>query len=49
VVKVGGFLGMDSKYVVVPYSSFVVHDKQMMLAGATKESLKSLPAFKYSS
>jgi PRC-barrel domain len=49
VLSVGGFLGMDSKYVVVPYSSFVVHDKQMMLPGATKASLKSLPAFKYSS
>ena len=49
VVSVGGFLGMASKYVVVPYSLFVVHDKQMMLPGATKESLKSLPAFKYSS
>jgi hypothetical protein len=43
VVSVGGFLGMDSKYVGVPYSLFVVHDKQMLLPGATKESLKSLP------
>jgi hypothetical protein len=49
VVSVGGFLGMDSKYVGVPYSLFVVHDKQMLLPGATKESLKSLPEFNYSS
>jgi hypothetical protein len=49
VVSVGGFLGTDSKYVVVPYSLFVVHDKQMLLPGATKESLKSLPEFNYSS
>jgi hypothetical protein len=49
VLSVGGFLGMGTKYVVVSYSSFVVRDKQMVLPGATKESLKSLPAFKYSS
>jgi hypothetical protein len=47
VLSVGGFLGMGTKYVVVPYSSLVVHEKQMMLPGATKDSLKSLPEFKY--
>lgn len=47
VLSVGGFLGMGSKYVVVPYSALEVHDKRMMLRGATKESLKSLPEFKY--
>jgi hypothetical protein len=40
---------MGTKYVVVSYSLFVVRDKQMVLPGATKESLKNLPAFKYSS
>jgi hypothetical protein len=49
VLSVGGFLGMGTKYVVVSYSLFVVRDKQMVLPGATKESLKNLPAFKYSS
>jgi hypothetical protein len=48
VLSVGGFLGMDVKYVVVPFSEFEVHDKQMLLRGATKESLSSLPDFKYS-
>ncbi|MEJ0093882.1 MAG: PRC-barrel domain-containing protein [Methylocella sp.] len=43
VLSVGGFLGMGSKYVVVPFSSLRVQDKQMMLPGATKDSLKSLP------
>ena len=47
VLSVGGFLGMGTKYVVVPYNLFEVHDKQMVLPGATKESLKSLPEFKY--
>jgi hypothetical protein len=43
-----GFLGTGTKYVVVPYSSLQVRDNKMVLAGATKESLKSLPEFKYS-
>ena len=49
VLSVGGFLGMGTKYVVVPYSALEIRDKRMVLPGATKESLKSLPEFKYSS
>ncbi len=47
VLSVGGFLGMGTKYVVVPYSSLEIKDKQMLLRGATKDSLKALPEFKY--
>ena len=47
VLSVGGFLGMGTKYVVVPYSALQVRDKKMMLPGATKDSLKALPEFKY--
>src|SRR5580700_221221 len=47
VLSVGGFLGMGSKYVVVPFSSLQVKNKQMVLPGATKDSLKALPEFKY--
>lgn len=47
VLSVGGFLGMGTKFVVVPYNSLEVRDNKMVLTGATKESLKSLPAFKY--
>jgi PRC-barrel domain len=47
VLSVGGFLGMGTKYVVVPYSALQVRDKKMVLPGATKESLKALPDFKY--
>ena len=47
VLSVGGFLGMGTKFVVLPYNSLEVRDKKMVLIGATKESLKSLPAFKY--
>ena len=38
---------MGSKYVVVSFNSLQVKDKQMVLAGATKDSLKALPEFKY--
>ena len=37
VLSVGGFLGMGSKYVVVPFSSLEVQDKKMVLRGATKD------------
>ena len=46
-LSVGGFLGMGTRYVVVPYSSLTVRDKKMMLTGAIKVSLKALPEFKY--
>jgi len=47
VLSVGGFLGIGSKYVVVPFSSFVIRDKQLVLPDATKDSLKSLPDYAY--
>ena len=47
VLSVGGFLGMGTKYVVVPFNSLQVKDKRMVLPGATKDSLKALPEFKY--
>ncbi len=48
-LSVGGFLGMGTKYVVVPFNSLQVRDNKMVLAGATKKSLKGLPEFKYNS
>jgi len=48
VLSVGGFLGIGTKYVVVPYNSLEVQDKRMLLRGATRESLKTLPDFIYS-
>jgi hypothetical protein len=47
VLSVGGFLGMGTKYVVVPFNSLRVQDNKMVLPGATKDSLKELPEFKY--
>src|ERR1700693_2851318 len=47
VLSVGGFLGIGSKYVVLPFSSLQLKNKQMVLPGATKDSLKAIPEFKY--
>lgn len=49
ILSVGGFLGMGNKLVVVPSSMLQVVGKDLILPGATKESLKALPEFKYAS
>jgi sporulation protein YlmC with PRC-barrel domain len=49
VLSVGGFLGIGTKYVVVPYNSIQIVEKKLILPGATKDSLKALPEFKYAS
>lgn len=47
VISVGGFLGVGSKYVVVPANLLVVQNDQMTLTGASKDWLKALPEFNY--
>jgi hypothetical protein len=48
VLSVGGFLGLGTKYVVVPFTALQVKDKtHMILPGATKDSLTGLPEYKY--
>jgi hypothetical protein len=47
ILSVGGFLGMDSHYVAVPYENLSFVDSKPVLRGATKESLKMLPEFRY--
>ena len=49
VLSVGGFLGLGTKYVVVPFTSLKIFDKKMVLPGGTKDALKALPDFKYAS
>jgi hypothetical protein len=49
VLSIGGFLGMGSHLVAVPYDSLKVVDKTFVLPGGTKEGLKMLPEFKYAS
>jgi hypothetical protein len=49
VLSVGGFLGVGDKLVVLPYEQMRTDGKKIMLPGATKDSLKALPDFKYAS
>jgi sporulation protein YlmC with PRC-barrel domain len=48
VISVGGFLGVGSKLVAVPFHALrTVKEERLMLPGATKETLKDLPEFRY--
>jgi hypothetical protein len=47
VLSVGGFLGMGTRLVVVPYDTLKFADNKVILPGGTKEGLKMLPEFKY--
>jgi PRC-barrel domain len=47
VLSVGGFLGMGTRLVVVPYDTLKFADNKVVLPGGTKEGLKMLPEFKY--
>jgi PRC-barrel domain len=47
VLSIGGFLGMGTHLVVVPYDTLQFTGNKIMLPGGTKEGLKTLPEFKY--
>jgi hypothetical protein len=47
VLSIGGFLGMDTRLVVVPYDNLTLVDNKIVLPGGTKDTLKMLPEFKY--
>jgi hypothetical protein len=49
IIEVGGFLGIGSRLVAVPYTSLQISadGKRITLPNATKEQLKSLPEFHY--
>ena len=47
VLSIGGFLGMGTHLVVVPYDTLKFAEKEVMFPGGTKEGLKMLPEFKY--
>jgi hypothetical protein len=49
IIEVGGFLGLGSHLIAVPYSSLQISDggRRIVLPGATKEHVKDLPEFKY--
>ena len=49
IIQVGGFLGIGSRLIAVPYSSLQISEegKRIVLPGASKEHVKDLPEFKY--
>ena len=47
VLSIGGFLGIDTHLIVVPYDSLNLVDNKIVLPGGTKDTLKMLPEFKY--
>ena len=52
VIDVGSFLGIGGKYVLIPFDSISVqqdgkNSQILIVPGATKDALKSLPEFKY--
>ena len=49
VLSVGGFLGVGDRLIALPYEQMRTDGKKIMLPGATKDSLKALPEFKYAS
>jgi sporulation protein YlmC with PRC-barrel domain len=47
VVSVGGFLGMGSKLVSVPFDQLKIENDKVVMPGATKASLESMPEYHY--
>ena len=47
IVGVGGFLGVKRHHVAIPVEDFKPQNDAFLLAGATREAIKSLPAFDY--
>ncbi len=45
VLSVGGFLGVGSRLVAVPFSQLQIQPDKVVLPGATKVSLENLPAY----
>lgn len=47
VLSVGGFLGMGSKLVSVPFNQLKVENDRIVMPGATKASLTGMPEYKF--
>lgn len=47
VISVGGFLGIASKLIEVPYAQIRMQDNRLVMPGASKDQLKQLPQYKY--
>jgi hypothetical protein len=49
VISVGGFLGMGSKLVSVPFDQLRIENDRIVMPGATKTSLQDMPEYRYTS
>jgi hypothetical protein len=47
--SVGGFMGLGTRYVVVPFTSLKDVDKKIVLPRGSKDALKAVPEFEYNS
>jgi sporulation protein YlmC with PRC-barrel domain len=47
VISIGGFLGMGTHLILVPYDSLELIDNKVVLASGTKEGLEAMPEFTY--
>ena len=47
IVSVGGFLGMGTKLVAVPFETLKIGPDSLILPAGTKDDLKALPTFEY--
>ena len=47
IIGAGGYLGIGKHDVAVPVSQFKRNTGKLVLAGATKDALKTMPAFDY--
>jgi hypothetical protein len=47
VLSVGGFLGIGTKYVALPFTALKIVDRKIVLPGGTKDALTALPEFRY--
>jgi hypothetical protein len=47
VLSIGGFLGMGTHFVAVPFDSLKLIENKVVLPGGTKDGLRMLPEFKY--
>jgi len=47
IIAVGGFLGLGSKLVAVPYQQLKRDADRLVLPGVTKDALEAMPSFNY--
>lgn len=45
ILSVGGFLGIGAHHVIVPFDALVIDDDEVVLPGATKETLKEMTVY----